>query len=58
MTIWLILWEMVGGLDFGRISGVEMISCVLLFLPYLLYPWIRRLGWGCVEPFWRGSVGS
>ena len=43
--------------DFGRTSGVEMIRCVLLFLPYLLYPWIRRLGWQICGAILEGECG-
>ena len=58
------MWGMVGGLDFGRTSDMEMILCVFLFLSYLLFPWLRRLGWRMCRATLKkecrllGSLGS
>ena len=57
MTIWFILWGMVRGLDFGRTSDVETILCVFIFPFYLLYPWLRRLGWRMCRGILEGECG-
>ena len=54
-SIRFILWGMGGGLDFGRIGGVETILCVLLFPLYLLYP-LAKEAW--VEDVWSHSGGG
>ena len=48
---------MVGGLNFERTSGMETILCVLIFPLYLLYPWIRRLGWLMCGAILEGECG-
>ena len=48
---------MVGELDFGKTSDVETILCVFLFPPYLLYPWLKRLGWRMCGAILEGESG-
>ena len=51
------MWGMVGGLDFGKTSDVETILYVFLFPPYLLYPWLKRLGWRMCGAILEGESG-
>ena len=48
---------MVGGLDFGKTCDMETILCVFLFHPYLLFPWLRRLGWRMYGATLEGECG-